>query len=217
MATAALQSGSFNWCEKRRLILEARDSGLSHCGSLKQDCCTLGPTSPSSSFWSASFSNILHPRSFTLGDWWDLNSSVSRGLEMPVVQRKHGVFVSRVKDAGCRQHRAPEGHTTVSHSTLSAGLVAPCCRDCSHICCLSEQWRQCGNTPPHGTRECSPLVAFLEVPCNTASDHAWVRTEPHLVSAGKECDVFIERIVTSNDLRVLLLRRTGRWGMGVGF
>lgn len=32
---------------------------------------------------------------------------------MPVVQRKQGVFFSHIKDAGCRQHRAPEGHTTV--------------------------------------------------------------------------------------------------------
>lgn len=102
----------------------------------------------------------------------------------------------------------------MSHSTLSAGLVAPCCWDCSHICSLSEQWRQCRNTPPHGTRECSLLVAFLEVPCNTASDHAWVRTEPHLVSAGKECDVFVQHVVTLNDLRVLLLRRTGKVGNG---
>lgn len=37
------------------------------------------------------------------------------------------------------------------------------------------------------------------------------------MSAGKECDVFIEHIVTSNDLRVLLLRRTGGWGTGVEF
>lgn len=50
-------------------------------------------------------------------------------------------------------------------------------------------------------------MAFLEVPCNSASDHAWVRTEPHLVSAGKECDVFIEHIATSNDPGVLLLRK----------
>lgn len=70
---------------------------------------------------------------------------------------------------------------------------------------------------PHGAPVCSPLVAFLEIPCDTASDHAWVRTEPHLVSTGKECDVFIEHIVTPDDLGVLLLRRAGRWGMGVGF
>lgn len=70
---------------------------------------------------------------------------------------------------------------------------------------------------PHGVPVCSPLVAFLEIPCNTVSDHALVRTEPHLLLAGKDCDVFIEPTVTPNDLGVLLLRRAGRWGMGIGF
>ena len=62
------------------------------------------------------------------------------------------------------------------------------------------------------------MGAFLEVPRNSASDHAWVRVEPHLVLADKECDVFLEHTVTSNDLGVLSVTEEDREvGMGVGF
>lgn len=129
--TAVLQRGGFHPCDKRRHTRSRRpwpEPLWFPCAKLLHlRARALPGPSLTLLLGLASFSSLTScsPEAL-LGDWWDLNPSVSRELGRPVAQRKHGVFVSHIKDARCRRNRA---HRCLSHSTLFAGLVAPCCRD----------------------------------------------------------------------------------------
>lgn len=149
-------------------------------------------------------------------------SVVSRGLEMSATKENmmHLSPTLKMPDTDSTELWGLQSATPLSVTSHPRcwPCVASCCWGCGHVCSHSERRRQCGNRPHRAlTQTCSHLVAFPEVPVLLLLPMPGSESElSHTCCqwAGREYDVFTGHVVTSSDLRMLLLRRMRSRGMG---